>query len=129
MVEVNELQLRQAVRNLVTNAIKYTPDGGTITLSIEQETNMAKVKIQDTGYGIPADDLPFIFDRFYRVKNQETRDIDGNGLGLAIVKSIVERHGGQIQVESKPGIGSCFIFTLPLTQTIEPETTNAHVRN
>jgi signal transduction histidine kinase len=116
IVQGDELQLHQAVRNLVTNAIKYTPDGGTITLSLEHETNMAKIKVQDTGYGIPAEDLPFIFDRFYRVQNKETRDIDGNGLGLAIVKSIIERHGGQVQVASKLGEGSCFSLSLPLVQ-------------
>jgi signal transduction histidine kinase/DNA-binding response OmpR family regulator len=108
------LQLRQALRNLVNNAIKYTPNGGTITLSSECETNIAKIKIQDTGYGIPAADLPYIFDRFYRSQNQETRDIQGNGLGLAIVKSIIDRHGGQVHVESKPGVGSCFSFSLPV---------------
>lgn len=108
------LQLRQALRNLVNNAIKYTPNGGKITLSSECETNIAKIKIQDTGYGIPADDLPFIFDRFYRAKHEETKDIQGNGLGLAIVKSIIERHGGQVAVESKPGTGSCFSVSLPV---------------
>ncbi|HET9912801.1 MAG TPA: response regulator [Anaerolineales bacterium] len=116
IVQGDELQLHQAVRNLVTNAIKYTPDGGTVTLSLEHEANTAKIKVQDTGYGIPAEDLPFIFDRFYRVQNKETRDIDGNGLGLAIVKSIVERHGGQVQVASKLGEGSCFSLSLPLPQ-------------
>jgi signal transduction histidine kinase len=110
------LQLRQALRNLVSNAIKYTPNGGTITLSLECANDRAKVKVQDTGYGIPLDDLPFIFDRFYRARHQETKDIQGNGLGLAIVKSIVERHGGQVQVESKPGVGSCFSLSLPLAQ-------------
>jgi two-component system sensor histidine kinase ResE len=121
-VQGDILHLRQALRNLVSNAIKYTPNGGTITLSLERETNFAKIKIQDTGYGIPADDLPFIFDRFYRAQHQETKDIQGNGLGLAIVKSIIERHGGQVEVESKLGVGSCFSFTLPLLQQ---ETTTA----
>ncbi|HSK87275.1 MAG TPA: response regulator [Anaerolineales bacterium] len=113
-IQGDGLQLRQALRNLVNNAIKYTPNGGTITLSSECETNIAKIKIQDTGYGIPAADLPYIFDRFYRSQNQETKDIQGNGLGLAIVKSIIERHGGQVHVESKPGVGSCFSFSLPV---------------
>jgi two-component system sensor histidine kinase ResE len=128
-VQADLLQLRQAIRNLVNNAIKYTPNGGTITLSLEPQTDTAKISIQDTGYGIPSADLPFIFDRFYRSQNQETKDIQGNGLGLAIVKSIIERHGGQVSVESKLGIGSCFVLTLPLTQTIEQETTRAPVRN
>ena len=77
---------------------------------------MVKVKVQDTGYGIPLEDLPFIFDRFYRARHKETVDMQGNGLGLAIVKSIIERHGGQVQVESKPGVGSCFSFSLPLAR-------------
>jgi signal transduction histidine kinase len=115
-IQGDTLQLRQALRNLVSNAIKYTPSGGTITLSLECANDMAKVNVQDTGYGIPLDDLPFIFDRFYRARHQETKDIQGNGLGLAIVKSIIERHGGQVQVESKPGVGSCFSLSLPLAQ-------------
>ena len=110
------LQLRQALRNLIGNAIKYTPNTGTVTLSLEHKSNMAVIHIQDTGYGIPADDLPFIFDRFYRAHNDNVEDIEGNGLGLAIVKSIVERHNGQISVESKPGTGSCFTIALPLVQ-------------
>ncbi len=123
-VQGDALQLRQALRNLVSNAIKYTPSGGTITLSLECEANTAKIKIQDNGYGIPLDDLPFIFDRFYRVQHQETKDIQGNGLGLAIVKSIIERHGGQVHVESEPGAGSCFSFSLPLMQQDCPAVPN-----
>ncbi len=122
-IQGDKLQLRQALRNLVNNAIKYTPNGGTITLSLEQEIDMVRIKVQDTGYGIPSDDLPFIFDRFYRAQHKETKDIQGNGLGLAIVKSIIERHGGQVQVESKLGQGSCFTFTLPLitqNELVEP---------
>ena len=115
-VQGDVLQLRQALRNLIGNAIKYTPNAGTVTLSLEHKSNMAVIRIQDTGYGIPADDLPFIFDRFYRAHNDNVEDIEGNGLGLAIVKSIVEQHSGQISVESKPGIGSCFTLALPLVQ-------------
>jgi len=108
------LQLQQALRNLVGNAIKYTPTGGSVDLSVETDESKITISVKDTGYGIPADDLPFIFDRFYRVRNEAVKDIEGNGLGLAIVKSIIEKHGGQISVESKIGEGSCFIFTLPL---------------
>lgn len=109
-------QLRQALRNLVENAIKYTPDGGAITLSLEHESNMAKIQIKDTGYGIPSSDLPHIFDRFYRGRSNGHDQIEGNGLGLAIVKSIAERHGGDVSVESENGKGSCFAVTLPLLQ-------------
>ena len=124
-VRGDALQLRQALRNLIGNAIKYTSNAGTVTLSLEHESNMAVIHIQDTGYGIPADDLPFIFDRFYRARNDNVQDIEGNGLGLAIVKSIVEQHGGQISVESKPGIGSCFTFALPLVQ-LDSSSTSDH---
>ena len=110
------LQLRQVLRNLIGNAIKYTLDGGTVTLSSVNEADVVCIRIQDTGYGIPVADLPHIFDRFYRVRNNGHDEIEGNGLGLAIVKSMIEGHGGEIRVESDglPGKGSCFIFTLPL---------------
>ena len=120
-------QLRQALRNLVENAIKYTPDGGTITLSLEQEANMAKIQIKDTGYGIPSSDLPHIFERFYRVRNNGYDQVEGNGLGLSIVKTIVEQHSGNISVESEVGKGSCFTFNLPLHQT-ELDKASAYVK-
>ena len=113
-VKGDALQLRQVLRNLIGNAIKYTPDGGAITLSVEHQVNKAFIKVQDTGYGIPATDLPHIFDRFYRVRNNGHDEIEGNGLGLAIVKSTAELHGGDVTVESEPGKGTCFTFTLPL---------------
>ena len=114
-VKGDALQLSQVLRNLVGNAIKYTPNGGAITLSIEPQETAARIKVQDTGYGIPASDLPHIFDRFYRVRNNGHDEIEGNGLGLAIVKSIAQQHGGDVTVESEPGKGTCFTFTLPLT--------------
>ena len=116
-VRGDALQLRQALRNLIGNAIKYTPNGGAVTLSSVNEAGAVRIHIQDTGYGIPAADLPHVFDRFYRVRNNGHDEIEGNGLGLAIVKSMIEGHGGEISVESDSllGKGSCFIFTLPLT--------------
>jgi signal transduction histidine kinase/DNA-binding response OmpR family regulator len=113
-VQADPLQLRQALSNLIGNAIKYTPPEGTITLSLEQEAKRVTINVQDTGGGIQPADLPFIFDRFYRVRDNNQDGVEGNGLGLAIVKSIAERHGGQVSVESQPGQGSCFSFTLPL---------------
>jgi len=115
-VQGDAFQLRQALRNLVGNAIKYTPEAGSITISCEIAERVVVVRVKDTGYGIPASDLPHIFERFYRVRNNGHDDIEGNGLGLAIVKSIIEQHGGQIGVESKSGEGSCFTFALPLMQ-------------
>ncbi|HLB48710.1 MAG TPA: ATP-binding protein, partial [Anaerolineales bacterium] len=113
-VSGDSLRLKQALRNLVGNAIKYTPNGGSVAVSAERNSHTVCIKVQDTGFGIPAADLPFIFDKFYRVHTDETRDIEGNGLGLAIVKAIVEQHGGQVSVESTEGRGSCFSLTLPL---------------
>jgi signal transduction histidine kinase/DNA-binding response OmpR family regulator len=123
-VHGDPLQLRQAFRNLIGNAIKYTPECGTIMVSLEETGTVATIQIQDTGYGIPATDLPHIFDRFYRVRNNGHDEIDGNGLGLAIVQSIIEKHDGQISVESEIGKGSCFTVLLPLV-SIEFSTDHA----
>jgi signal transduction histidine kinase/response regulator RpfG family c-di-GMP phosphodiesterase len=107
------LQLLQALRNLVGNAVKYTPEDGSITINLEQKDGRLLVKVRDTGYGIPAASLPFVFNRFYRVRNNGHSEIEGTGLGLAIVKSIIEQHDGEITVESEPGVGSCFTISLP----------------
>jgi signal transduction histidine kinase len=110
----DSLQLKQLFRNLIGNAVKYSPQGGKITVTLKAEGNSVKIDVQDTGYGIPAADLPFIFDRFYRVRAGHTDEIEGNGLGLAIVKSVVEQHGGQISVESTHGKGSLFSVLFPI---------------
>lgn len=106
-------QLRQVMLNLVGNAIKYTSEGGEIGISVRLETNKVEVRVKDTGIGIPQADLPFIFDKFYRVGNEQTKDIKGTGLGLAISRSILEAHGGRISVSSTPDKGSTFTFFLP----------------
>ena len=113
-VKGDPLQLKQLFRNLIGNAIKYTPQGGRIMLEAKVEKGNIQVDIKDTGPGISAIDLPLIFNRFYRVREGKNNEVEGNGLGLAIVKSIVEGHGGQISVKSELGKGSCFTFTLPL---------------
>ncbi len=113
------LRLRQVLRNLVGNAIKYTPNLGHVTVGAEHQDRYIQISIQDTGLGIPTKDLPFIFDRFYRVHADDRNDIEGNGLGLAIVKAIVEQHGGKISVESDHGKGTCFRFTIPLAKEME----------
>ena len=113
-VEGDALKLGQALRNLLSNAIKYTPNGGSITIVLERVVSGMVIKIKDTGYGIPTSDLPYIFNRFYRVRNNGHDEIQGNGLGLAIVKSIAQQHGGDVTVESKTSEGTCFTFMLPL---------------
>ncbi|MBE0670323.1 MAG: response regulator [Anaerolineales bacterium] len=110
------LQLHQLLRNLLGNAIKYTPAGGEIQLETKVDGTQILINVKDNGFGIPAADLPFIFDRFYRVRNSKASNVEGNGLGLAIVKSITEQHGGQINVESELDKGTCFSISLPILE-------------
>ncbi len=105
------VRLRQALMNLVGNAIKYTPPGGRVTIGAAATDTEIAVCVQDTGVGIPEEHLPYIFDRFYRV-NPET-SVEGTGLGLTIARTVIERHGGRIWVNSVKGEGSSFYFTLP----------------
>lgn len=105
---------RQVLRNLVENAVKYSPNGGTITISAQVEAGSVHVSVTDQGIGIDAQQRKHIFDRFYQVDSASTRSVGGSGLGLSICKAIVEAHNGTIWVESQPGRGSTFHFTLPL---------------
>jgi signal transduction histidine kinase/DNA-binding response OmpR family regulator len=113
MVLGNDLRLRQVISNLLGNAIKYTPEEGEINLAVCLEDSSVLLSVEDNGIGIPAGDLPYIFDKFYRVESDETIDIQGTGLGLSICKSVVEKHGGRIWVESAVGKGSVFQVALP----------------
>jgi PAS domain S-box-containing protein len=107
-------RLIQVVSNLVNNAVKYSPDGGTVTLTSRAEGGFALISVTDTGVGIPPDEIGHVFERFRRVRSGAAQSIPGTGLGLTIVKQIVEMHGGKIWVESAVGHGSAFHFTLPL---------------
>ena len=98
---------------MVNDAIKYTPEGGEIAIRVKGEGENVRVEVSDTGIGISKEDLSMIFDRFYRVKSEKTRQIVGTGLGLSIVKHIVEAHLGKISVESEEGGGSTFTVVLP----------------
>ena len=100
--------------NLLDNAVRYTPSPGTVSISLRREGQMAVVAITDTGVGIPAEDIPLIFERFYRVDKSRSRAEGGSGLGLAICRHIAEAHGGMIEVESEVGTGSTFSIWLPL---------------
>jgi two-component system, OmpR family, phosphate regulon sensor histidine kinase PhoR len=110
----NRQNMEEVLSNLITNAIKYSPGGGRVTVSASAENDYLCIRIQDTGMGIRPEDLNLIFQQFYRVKDEKTRYIHGTGLGLAIVKSILESHQGQIKVESQPGSGSIFSVFLPV---------------
>jgi two-component system NtrC family sensor kinase len=108
-------RLRQVLLNLIGNAIKYTPERGRVAVQIQTRPDRVTVTVKDNGLGIPAADLPYIFDKFYRVSAESTKGIKGTGLGLAIVKSVVEAHNGRIWADSTLGQGSTFTFTLPIT--------------
>lgn len=107
-------RLKQLLLNLITNALKYTPAGGKVMVSIAPKDGFAFITIRDTGIGIPTEDLPHIFDRFYRVDKARARQMGGSGLGLSIVSWIVEAHKGKIWAESELGKGSTFTVQLPL---------------
>lgn len=112
----NRTNLEELISNLISNAIRYTPEGGRVRVSAGTDGNYALLEVADTGYGIPEEEQEQIFQRFYRVKNEKTRFISGTGLGLAIVKSIVDAHKGIIQVDSKPDAGTTFRVYLPTLQ-------------
>jgi two-component system NtrC family sensor kinase len=111
----NPIHLRQIADNLIGNAVRYTPNGGRITIQITTERDQIIFQVADSGLGIPLTDQAYIFDKFYRARNVP-EDIVGSGLGLAIVKSIVENHQGRVWVESAPEVGSCFTVVLPIHQ-------------
>lgn len=110
------LQLRQVITNLFDNAHNYTPPGGTITVTLERIENEAVTSVVDTGCGIPEEDLSYIFERFFRVDRARSREGGGTGLGLAIVSEIIAKHDGRVWVESEEGLGSRFMFALPLVR-------------
>ncbi len=107
-------RIHQIFKNILSNAIKYSPDGGPVEIETGIEGKYVTVTVTDQGIGIPADDLPHIFDRFRRVERKEMSDITGTGLGLAIVKHLVDIHGGQIKVRSETGQGTTFTVFIPI---------------
>jgi signal transduction histidine kinase len=111
-LKANPLRLRQMLDNLIGNAIKYTPPGGRIHISLQTEEDQVILQVRDNGPGIPPADQPHIFEKFYRGENVPD-GVPGSGLGLAIVKSIVESHQGRVWVESKLGQGTAIFVVLP----------------
>jgi heavy metal sensor kinase len=106
--------MERLVLNLADNAVKFTPRGGAVAVSVTRERTSATLVVRDSGIGIPADALPHVFDRFYRVDSARSRSQDGAGLGLSLVKWIATQHGGTVDVVSLPGHGSSFTVTLPI---------------
>lgn len=119
----NQQRLRQVLNNLLSNALKYTRPGGWVRIAVQSDDEYVTVRVEDSGIGIPIEEQPRIFERFYRVQSPETEKTTGTGLGLAIVKSIVEKHKGRVWVQSTPGHGSVFAFVLAAqpAPTIEVE--------
>lgn len=115
-VWADEDRIREVLVNLLDNAVKYTPDGGSIKVSEVDHGDMQEFIICDTGIGIPRESIPRLFERFYRVDKARSREMGGTGLGLSIVKHIIDRHEGKVWVQSEVGKGSCFHFTLPKFQ-------------
>jgi signal transduction histidine kinase len=111
-------RLKQVLLNLVGNAIKYTPAGGQVNLSLGKTADQARLIVEDTGPGIPSQDLPYIFERFYRAEKSRTRSREGSGfgLGLSIAYWIIRNHNGRIEVNSKEGQGTTFCVWLPLAR-------------
>jgi two-component system, sensor histidine kinase and response regulator len=114
-VPADAIRLRQVFSNLISNALKYTPAGGTVQVSAQAEDNQMVITVSDNGLGIPSEALPNLFDKFYRVNTTEHKEQEGTGLGLSIAQAIVQEHNGQIQVQSEDGAGSAFNVILPLT--------------
>ena len=103
--------------NVLSNALKYTPDGGIIDISSGRERDMVWIKVSDTGIGIPEEDMPHVFDRFYRVDKARARESGGTGIGLSIAKEIITRHGGDIRLESVLHAGTSVTIYLPIART------------
>ncbi|MDZ4768984.1 MAG: ATP-binding protein [Chloroflexota bacterium] len=114
MVLGDAVELGEAISNLISNALKYTPNGGKVTVTIKMTDRRASLEVLDTGYGVPESEQKRLFQAFSRIRTRDTVNIVGTGLGLHLVKKIVERHGGAIVFQSQPGVGSCFGFSLPL---------------
>jgi len=112
-IKVDTVRMEQVISNLLTNAIRHTPSGGSITVSVRRDDEKLVISVADTGEGIDSEDLPYIFERFYRSGRSRSRKEGGTGLGLAIVKQMVEAHGGKVWAESESGIGSKFNILLP----------------
>jgi CheY-like chemotaxis protein/anti-sigma regulatory factor (Ser/Thr protein kinase) len=118
MVEGDRERLEQVLVNLISNAIKYTPRGGRITVSVERAGADARVSVEDPGIGIPDEEQPRLFQRFFRAANATTRSYGGLGIGLFVAHEIVHRHGGSFEVRSALGKGSTFTFYIPLSKRL-----------
>jgi signal transduction histidine kinase len=109
---IDKEKIVQALQNILSNAVKYSPEGGDITITGKADGETYRIEITDQGIGMNADQMAHIYDKFYRADNSNTA-IEGTGLGMGIVRYIIEAHGGEIAIESQPGVGTTVILTLP----------------
>ena len=112
-VFVDKDKIEQVFQNILSNAYKYTPEGGKIFVDLKHADKTVKITFKDTGIGIPKEDLPRIFERFYRVDKTRSREMGGTGLGLSIAHEIIQAHEGEINIDSEPGRGTCVTIRLP----------------
>jgi signal transduction histidine kinase len=117
--------IRQVQLNLISNAIKYTPEKGTVSIKLAKKMDRILVEVSDTGMGIPSSDQPKIFQRFYRATNAAKSSIEGTGLGLAFAKMIIDKSGGELWFVSSENKGSTFTYTLPLELSLPQEETKS----
>ncbi len=120
VAELDARRIEQAVENVLTNAVKFTPRGGSVTVRVAGDGGRAVISISDTGVGMSAEDKQRVFDRFYRASTARENAVQGIGVGLSIVKSIVDAHGGEITIESEQGRGTTIGLSLPRTRETTP---------
>jgi len=120
-IDIDGGKITIVLSNLIKNAITYTNEGGKVIIKGEQQSDYVQVTVEDNGVGIPARDVPHVFDRFYQVESHLTRKHGGMGLGLSVAKVMVEMHGGRIWAESAEGVGSKFTFVLPVNKKEDVE--------
>lgn len=116
----DRLRFKQILYNLLSNAVKYTPDHGRVSIEVIRRDSFIEVSVTDTGIGIPLSQHESVFDKFYQIGQRQAGGLEGTGLGLAITRHLVEEHGGSIRLESEPGKGSRFTFSIPIVATVEP---------
>lgn len=119
MIDADVVRIPQAIDNLISNAIKFTPESGRVDVTLAQNEEHVTLTVADTGMGMTAADIDHLFERFFRTDSAQAQQIQGSGLGLPIVKAIVEAHDGTITVTSEPNAGTSFVISLPLARPLE----------
>jgi signal transduction histidine kinase len=119
LIDADELRLEQVLQNLISNAVKYSLNGGRVRVQVMRQGDIACIAVTDEGIGIPPEDIPHLFERFYRASNTDEQHVSGMGIGLYIVKEIVSLHGGRVEVESSVGSGSMFSVYLPFNSDLD----------